>query len=220
MKNKILFSSILFGLATSSSMGYAFDKIHTVRHHNGDLIQLTATAQDPKAQKAFDFIKSIADRGLGLLADKKMEEEKRKAEFRKLLHDSFDMKTIGRFALGRFWKTSSDAQRSEYLSLFENMIVDVYSRRFSDYNGQKLNVLKATPDGEKDAVVNSVIVPNEGPEVKVDWRVREKDGQYRVVDIIVEGVSMSLTQRSDFASVIQRGGGSIDVLIKHLKKDK
>ncbi len=52
----------------------------------------------------------------------------------------------------------------------------------------------------------------------VDWRVRQVGGGYKVVDILVEGVSMALTQRSDFASVIQRGGGDIEVLLEQLRQ--
>jgi phospholipid transport system substrate-binding protein len=64
-----------------------------------------------------------------------------------------------------------------------------------------------------------VIVSPEGkPPVKVDWRVRNKDGRYKIVDVLVEGVSMSLTQRSDFSSVIQAGGGDVQVLLNHLKQ--
>ena len=66
--------------------------------------------------------------------------------------------------------------------------------------------------------MNSSIIPNGGSKIKVDWRVREKNGQMKVIDVVIEGVSMALTQRSDFSSVIQRGGGKIDVLLEHLRK--
>ncbi|MEC7028100.1 MAG: ABC transporter substrate-binding protein, partial [Pseudomonadota bacterium] len=73
-------------------------------------------------------------------------------------------------------------------------------------------------DGEKDTIVTSFIIPDQGSEIQIDWRVRYKDGKYKVIDIIVEGVSMSVTQRSDFSSVIQRGGGNVQVLIDHLRE--
>lgn len=166
---------------------------------------------------AKSFINNMAQQGIGFLADQSLSEEQRKAEFRKLLNSSFDMATIGRFALGKNWKTATPAQQAEYQKLFKEMIVEVYSRRFNDYNGQKLEVTGATPDQNGDVVVNSSIIPPNGQTVKVDWRVRNKGNGYKVVDIIVEGVSMALTQRSDFDSVIQRGGGNVDVLLQHLR---
>lgn len=166
---------------------------------------------------AKDFIKKMSDRGLSFLSNKDLSQEAREKEFRQLLQESFDMKTIGRFALGRYWKTSDKKALDEYLKLFENMIVEVYSRRFSEYDGQTLEIGNTRLEENSDAIVTTFIVPKEGPKVQVDWRVRNKKGKYQVVDVIVEGVSMSLTQRSDFASVIQRGGGDIEVLLAHLR---
>ena len=174
-------------------------------------------SEDARARGAQDFVDSVAQRGIGFLGNEKLSEAQRRAEFKKLLNDSFDMKTIGRFALGRYWKGASDAQKKEYLKLFNKMIVEVYTGRFSEYNGQALKVVNARAEGKADAVVTSKIIPDTGSEIQLDWRVRHKNGKYKVVDIIVEGVSMALTQRSDFSSVIQRGGGNVDVLIEHLR---
>ena len=166
---------------------------------------------------AESFIGSMATRALGFLGNTSMSQEQKKASFRNLLNESFDLETIGRFVLGRYWKTSTAQQRTEYLSLFRKMVVEVYAQRFGDYKGQKFETRGYRADGEKDTIVTSYIVPGDGPEVQVDWRVRYKGGRYQIVDVIVEGVSMSVTQRSDFAAVIQRGGGDMQVLLAHLR---
>ena len=166
---------------------------------------------------AQSFIDNMAGRAIEFLGNSSMSQTAKKQQFEKLLRESFDMDTIGRFALGRYWKTATDAQKREYMSLFRRMIVEVYSGRFSDYKGQKFETRGSRPEGEKDTLVTSFIIPGDGPEIQVDWRVRHKDGRYRIVDVIVEGVSMSVTQRSDFAAVIQRGGGDIGVLLSHLR---
>ena len=176
------------------------------------------TAQDNVAEGAKNFIASMGDRGINFLGNEAMSVDAKKAEFKSLLNESFDMGTIGRFALGTYWRSATPAQQTEYQKLFNDMIVKVYSKRFSDYKGQKFEVKSARKENEKDTVVTSYIVPNQGAKVQVDWRVRNKGGSYRVVDIIVEGVSMSMTQRADFASVIQRGGGNVDVLLSHLRQ--
>ena len=167
---------------------------------------------------AKSFIDSMAQRAIGFLDSDEISEEQRKEEFRKLLNDSFDMKTIGRFSLGTYWKQATAPQQQEYQTLFKNMIVEVYSRRFGDYNGQKLDVRSAAPTAKGDTLVTTFIVPADGPEIQVDWRVRKEGGQFKIVDVLVEGVSMALTQRADFASVIQRGGGNVEVLLEHLRK--
>lgn len=170
--------------------------------------------QDTEKSKA--FIQSIADRGIGFLSNPDLSHEQRKAEFEKLLQDSFDMKAIGRFALGSYWRTATEAERSEYLSLFEDMIIEVYSRRFGEYNGEGFQVVSARGDGKSDAIVSSQIISGKGQKIALDWRVRQKDGNFKVIDISVEGVSMATTQRSEFASIIQRGGGQVQVLLDHL----
>jgi phospholipid transport system substrate-binding protein len=99
------------------------------------------------------------------------------------------------------------------------MVVNDYTQRFGDYKGQKFQVKSARPVGNGDVLVSSEIIPTDGTEaIQVDWRVRPKSGTYKIVDVLVAGVSMSVTQRSDFSSVIQRGGGKVDVLINYLKQ--
>ncbi len=169
-------------------------------------------------QKAQSFIDNMGMTAIAFLSNKSLSQSQKENEFRNLLKDSFDMKTIGRFAMGRYWKGASVSQKKEYLKLFEKMIVEVYTARFNDYKGQKLDVISSRPDGSKDYLVNSNIVPNSGSKIKVDWRVRNTNGEYKIIDVIIEGVSMSLTQRSDFSSVIQRGGGNVEILLSHLRK--
>jgi len=166
---------------------------------------------------AMDFVQSMANRAIGFLSDNNLTIEQKKKSFRTLLQDSFDLKTLGRFSLGRYWRVSTPEQRKEYQTLFEKMVIEVYSQRFTEYKGQKFVARSYRNDSPTDTLVTSFIIPDNGPEVQVDWRIRYKDGHYKVVDIIVEGVSMSVTQRSDFSSVIQRGGGDVQVLLTHLQ---
>jgi len=99
------------------------------------------------------------------------------------------------------------------------MVIDVYASRFGEYNGETFEVVSHRVDGKSDFLVNSFVKGlSGGAPLKIDWRVRNKDGNMKVIDVIVEGVSMTLTQRSDFASVIQRGGGDVEALLEHLRK--
>ena len=183
---------------------------------NSGYIQLvSAEAVEAKAEA---FVSNLTNQGIGFLSDSAASPAQQKESFRKLLNSNFDMNTIARFSLGSNWKQASKAQRSEYMKLFNKMIVNVYSQRFSEYEGQEIQVVGSRSQNERDVLVNSILKQTSGPDVKVDWRVRQRNGKFRVVDIIVEGVSMALTQRSDFSSVIQRGGGDIEALLAHLRK--
>ncbi len=204
----------LLGLPTNAR------SMNAVIDYNPKNSLVVTVAEQDLSTKAQAFVTDMAENGIMFLQDKSLTEEQKKKEFRKFLDKNFDLNTIARFALGRYWNTVTAAEKKKYLSLFEDMVVDVYSRRFGDYNGESLMVTSARPQSDSDALVASKIIPKTGSEVRIDWRVRKKkDGSLKVVDIIVEGVSMSLTQRSDFASVIQRGGGKVETLIAHLEKE-
>lgn len=181
-------------------------------------INISGTTRTSNASE--QLIQNMGDEAEGLLANGSMTDAQRRAALRELLVNNFDLQTIGRFVLGRYWRQFSDEQRREYFRLFEDMIVSVYSERFDEYSGQDLVVKDSRPSGDKDMIVSSVIKANgSGQDIQVDWRVRRKnDGAYKIIDVVVEGVSMSVTQRSDFSSVIQRGGGRPEVLLQHLRK--
>jgi phospholipid transport system substrate-binding protein len=168
--------------------------------------------------QAQNIINSLGDEAISLMANGSLGQQGREQAFAKLLRKHFDMKTIGRFVLGRYWRSANDVQKSEYQTLFENMVVNVYSKRFNEYSGQAFSVAGSRREGTKDVIVHSV-VDSGSNNIAVDWRLRQKrDGSLKVIDVIVEGVSMSVTQRSDFSAVIQRGGGNIEVLLDHLRK--
>lgn len=182
------------------------------------LISFIPTAKAAPADDALAFVKSTAEAGLTFLSNPKIGEDGKKAEFKKLLNGSFDLDTIGRFSLGRYWTQATPAQQREYMGLFKKMVIEVYSNRFGEYQGQKFEVKTARAISDTDSMVTSFLIPNNGGEnVQIDWRVRNKAGSTKIVDVYVAGVSMGVTQRSDFSSVIQRGGGNLDVLIKYLK---
>ena len=190
---------------------------HILSHsNNGNIVAVNTGLSDQVSNGAESFIDSMASDAIAFLSNGTPSQSQKKEYFRKLLGRKFDMKTIGRFTLGRYWRVSTPQQRTEYQKLFENMVIDVYSSRFSEYEGQRFETRGHRTDGTKDVIVTSFVIPEQGPEIQVDWRVRYKKGVYKVVDVLVEGVSMSVTQRSDFAAVIQRGGGNVSVLIDHL----
>lgn len=221
INKKFLLAGVVILTGAVSGMGgaYAFNATGSgYSPFNGDAAQQGYIfVNGERTEEAMAFIDNMAKRGIGFLANPDLTLEQRKAEFKALLQSSFDIKTIGRFSMGRYWSSMSDAQRSEFQKLFETMIIESYSRRFNDYEGQDFDVTSAGPQGRADTLVRSHILDPNGQKISVDWRVREKNGGHKIIDIIVEGVSMATTQRSEFASIIQRGGGDVQVLIDHLK---
>ncbi len=166
------------------------------------------------------FIQQLGHTALMSLTEKNLPRSERETRVRSILQDNFDTQAIGQFALGTYWKEATDAQRKEYMSLFEDMIVKTYTSRFENYSGQTLQVDSAVPGGGKDSIVSSQVLQKDGPPIALQWRVRDEGGKLRVVDVIVDNISMSVTQRSDFTATIQNGGGTVEALLAALRTHK
>jgi len=176
-----------------------------------------ASAQSPMQDGSRTFVEKLADRAVATLTIKDITEQERARRFRALLTEAFDVPAIARFALGRYWREATEQQRAEYLRLFETMIVATYASRFGEYSSETIRLLDARIDDPKlVTVMSEVFKPGQAP-ARVDWRVMTDSGSYRVVDVVVEGISMSLTQRNDFAAVIQRTGGAVEGLLVALR---
>ncbi len=176
-------------------------------------VPVFARADAPAPEK---FIHMLADRALGLVTDRASDLPSKRARFDELLTETFDMEGIGRFLLGRYWRLATPEEREAYLKAFKESIVYTYTARFDEYSGQSLVVDGSREDGQFTLVASRIVDPKGGPEVKVEWRLIRQGDSFKVVDVVIEGVSMSVTQRQEYASVIQSNGGDVKALIKAL----
>ena len=165
------------------------------------------------------FIESLSNEALESLTVHATPRPERVILFRKLFHEYFAHRTIAAWVLGRYWRKATKEQKKEYFKLFEDLLVEMYVDRFARYPGATLNIAKTLSSGGRDVVVSSLLNRADGqPPVKVDWRLRAREGKYKVIDLIVEGLSMGQTQRSEFASVIRQNGGTVEGLLAELRK--
>lgn len=132
--------------------------------------------------------------------------EEREAVFAETLRNGFDLPLIARFVMGKYWRSASPEQRDDYVDLFGKFVIKSYSQHLGGFAGSTFEIVDAKPIGKQDVLVRTVVNRKSGPPVKAGWRVREKDGAHKIVDVMVEGISMAVTQRQDFSSVLQRDG--------------
>ena len=163
------------------------------------------------------FVERLSREAISVMADPALRDSQRAAAFRGLLLRDFDVAAIGRIVLGRYWRRATPAQRAEYLRLFQEFIVAIYSSRLGKYSGQILQVTGARPGKRDIVVVKSLILVSGRAPIKIDWLVRSAGGAQRVIDVVVEGVSMAITQRSEFAAIIQSSGGKVEGLLAALR---
>jgi phospholipid transport system substrate-binding protein len=180
------------------------------------LVWLGAWQSPAQAQQsaAALFIKQIGDQAIGILRSQSATLDHREAQFRQILSQHFDMAFIGRFVLGRHWQRANAEHQSDYQRLFQDFLVKTYASRMGGYTGETLVVVAERDGGGRDTVVRTRIERPSGPPIEADWRVRQQDAGYRIIDVEVGGVSMAITQRAEFDSLVQRNGvdGLIEVL--------
>ncbi len=169
------------------------------------LVPLKAAPADPKA-----LIDGLVQQALALIRNKQLDETALEQKFKVLLDQNFDIPRISRFVLGRYWNAASAEDLKAFNDLFEKWVVRLYSSRFKDYSGETVSVTAARPEGDTSYVVSSQLIhPDGSPPTQINWHVNKADNGLRVVDVEVEGVSMALTERDEFSSIIQRNGGSV-----------
>jgi len=172
---------------------------------------VTASIAPALASDAADVVKTGASRILQVLKAG-ASDSAREATMTQVMQESFDLQAIGRSVLGRHWNTATPEQRQRFIAAFSKSEVKAYSMRFKEYSGQTLNVGKVTANGASQMVDSQIVQPNSSQPVRLVWEVQNG----RIIDVLIEGVSMAATRRSDFNAYIQRNG--IDGLISELER--
>ncbi len=184
------------------------------------LAMMAAMVRSPLAdedQEAADFVRGFSAEAFAMLSDETLDATARRREFRRLLRAGFDLEAIGKFVLGRYWRRASASERKEFAQLFEDYIVASYARQLSEYGGEQLAVEGGRSKGKSGAIVMSRIVRPLGEPFQVEWRLRRGSDGWRIIDIVVEGVSMAMTQRSEFSSVVASQNNSVAGLLEVLR---
>jgi phospholipid transport system substrate-binding protein len=182
------------------------------------LALLPAITARAAADAARAFIQKVGDRTVGILQRPGAENAKRLQELVALLNESTDLDLVGRLVLGTYWRQASEEQRQNYLALFRELVVKTMADRLNSYGGETFEIVGSRDVDERDSVVSTRIVrpASNAQPIAVDWRVRNQDGQLAIIDIIAEGVSMIVTQRSEIGSVVSQKG--MDGLIATMKQ--
>lgn len=174
-----------------------------------------ALANEPPG--AAGIVTDFGDRTLRMLQDKTLTRAGRERDFRASLEADFDFQTIARFVLGRYWLAASDQERQAFSAAFKDYVVQSYSALFDGFGVQRLKVTGEREEGATTTIVRTDVArSNSTAMTKVDWRVLKSGGGYKIIEVIVEGVSVSMAQRQEVASIMDRNGQQIAGLIEQI----
>lgn len=161
------------------------------------------------------FIDQIASDVLSIVKNDALEDDCKTLKLQELFAHAVDIKWVGKFVLGRHYRAANDEQKIAYLDAYEPFIIHNYVGRLTKYTGQTYEITSTRKDASGDHLVSMKLLDPNGPPILLDYRVRgEKKADFKVVDIIVENVSLITTQRSEFNAVVNNKG--LDFLIKAL----
>lgn len=190
------------------------------------LLVLAAYAVEPArgaapAQEAETFLQDLASSSLARLNDADYSGSERTAEFQRMVRKGFALDMIGRFVVGRYWRHMNAEQRAEFQALFSEWVLARYAGHLAGFTGQQLEVVNSIElqNKRKDIIVRTRLLAAGGePPIKADWRIRSIGGEPRIIDIVVEDVSMVMAQKAEFDAVIRRIGvdGLLDTLRSRL----
>ena len=158
------------------------------------------------ADGATGAMEATVQKIVSLLTDRALAAPERRGERRRLIMAEvdrrFDFVEMSMRALGRPWRGLSREQRLEFVGLFSELLKKTYIRRIEAYSGEKIEFRKERNRGKR-AMVYSVVVKN-GQEIPINYAMKLKKGQWRVYDVVIEGVSLVRNYRTEFAGVMRK----------------
>ncbi len=176
------------------------------------LTQTAFGATDP----AVEYVNKLTDDVIENVLASPAPMTEKLSSFQQKFHEALDLKYIGQFVLGVYWRTANQTQRDAFLNAFMDFTTKSWADKFNMYTGQKITFQGAQKAQKGQIFVNSTVQNN--PPAVVVWRLREKDGQYKIIDIIVEGVSMAMSYRNEYASFLQNNNGDLTKLTQTLNE--
>jgi phospholipid transport system substrate-binding protein len=170
-------------------------------------------------EHAKSFIEDLGRRAITTLTSGHKSDEELGKEFLSLLDEGFDVPAIGKFTLGRYWRQATPEQQADFLKVFRNRLKQSYANRFREYKGVKFVVKDGRKEADGGVVITSTIQKPGGPVVHVTWKVYDnKAGVPKIYDVTVDGISMSVSLRDDYAAAISNNGGDVGKFISSMKK--
>ena len=142
------------------------------------------------------------------------------ARFQRLLNEGFDVEAVSSFVLAKYWRRASDSEKQSFQTVFADVLTSRFLPVFDLYqDGMTMEVDRVTEAGDSGQVFDvfsTLARPGEEP-VKIAWRLLQRDEKFRIVDVRVENLSMAITLRSEYTTLLQRNGGSVAGLVNELK---
>jgi phospholipid transport system substrate-binding protein len=172
-----------------------------------------ATESEARARAV---IAETVEEVLAVLRDKSKPTEDRIRSLEQIVYGRFDLYVMSRLVLARNWKRFSEEQKEQYVEEFKQYLTNSYGNRIERYDQQEVKIVGEREEPRGDVVVQTKILGGEFEGASVDYRLRKKDSDWRVIDVVIEGISMVSNYRDQFKSIVSSGGP--ELLLEKLRE--
>ncbi len=180
-----------------------------------DNVEIEAIAEKPSAAK--DIVLNFQKQLIAVMEQgKTLGFQGRYEQLEKAIVDSHDLTKIARIVVGKEWKKLSDEQKATLTDVFSRLSISAYAHNFKDFSGESFNYVSEDETARGGVIVHTVFVLPEDKDVKFDYMLKKKGDNWRIINIIANGVSDLALKRSEYTSVLKRQG--FDVLIAKINE--
>jgi phospholipid transport system substrate-binding protein len=163
-----------------------------------------------------EVVASTVDAVLAVLKDTALSPEARRDRIVEIAYQRFDFATMSKLVLAKYWKRFDPAQREAFLKEFKDFLAHRYGDRIDRYEQEKVEIIGERSAKGGDAIIQTRIVRPRAESILVDYRLRKREGSWRVIDVKIEGISLVSNYREQFHEVLSRGGP--DKLLAQLRE--
>ena len=172
---------------------------------------------DENIDKSKVFIEKLGKQVVEKVSNTDISDIERYNNFKQLYLSSFDNYYISRFVLGRYWKTIDKGIQKQFVDSFNKYIVATYAPKFKGWEGTFKAVDSLLENNYYNVKMD--ILNEDGPTLKMMWKMYlNKNKEFKILDVNIDGVSMLVTQRAEFLSVIKNHPNGVVGLIDAMNK--
>ena len=176
------------------------------------LAPLNASGTDLKDEE--EFVNKFADEAITILYNNEISDNEKNDKFTNLVMSAIDLNLISQFVLSKTWKSATNDQKERYISAFKKYFINSYANKLDQYSGEKILVTGSEEAG-KYVIVDSNIIREGTNTLKINlkWRLLNINGDIKIIDLNIEGISLVIAQREEFQSFLTNNNSDLEALI-------
>jgi phospholipid transport system substrate-binding protein len=165
-------------------------------------------------------VQATTSQVIAVLANTGMPTEEKRHQVEQIVYAQVDFETLSRLVLARNWSQLSEAQQKQFMEEFRQNLSATYGRNVESYKNEKVRIIEDHAEPRGDWTVRTKIVRNGSDDISVDYRLRQINGSWKIIDIIIENVSLVANFRSQFQEIMSNGGPTRLLQVLHEKNEK